>query len=251
MKTTQGYTTIDNVIRELIQNEGRTTLHRYLKYLSYIVKAYRHFQINLSKEIKTDMLRLDNKRAARYPDDLIRFTKIGLVFKDRVQVFIPDDTIALHFEKKGAVYQPNQAWVTPEELSYGFENYLTDTGQRSTVYVTAKGYNSIGYYKMNDACREIQFSADVDKCSVYVEYIANANAPCNKTYVPVVAIDMMQEAIKYYDLKYKYGENDGRTRAQWLAWDNSIMTYKGNTSDLTESGIRNILFRHTHRFFKI
>lgn len=250
MKTSQGYTTLDNVIRELILNEKRTTLHKFLWYLSYAIKAFRAFKIDDSREVKTTKLVMDYKKAVKFPEDLIQWTKIGLMWQDRVKMFIPDNTIALFHEKEGAIYQPNEPWVSRETSEIPFYNYY-DNGLRRNFILKGKGYNSIGYYRFNEACREIQFSADVDQCSVYVEYIANCSSPCNKTYVPVLAMDMIQEAIKYYDLKFSYGEQDKRTIDQLLTWERIRMSYKGRVSDLSESGLRDSLFRTTHQFFKI
>ncbi len=251
MKTEQGYTTLDILLREIIQYEQRTTLHKYLWYLSYAIKAFRAWKIDDSREVKTKKLIMDYKKAVRFPGDLIQWTKIGLMWKDRVQMFIPDESIALSFEKEGAVYQPNEPWVTKEPFQIPFYNFYNNLGERQDFRLFGKAYNSIGYYRFNEACREIQFSADVDHCSVYVEYIGNCDSPCNKTYLPVVALDMLQEAVQYYDLKYKYGEHDKRTSDQYLAWDRERLKYKGRVSDLSESGLRDSLFRNTHVFFKI
>ncbi len=251
MKTTQGYTTLDILIREIINYEQRTTLHKYLWYLSYAIKAFRAWKIDDSREVKTKQLVMDYKKAVRFPSDLIQWTKIGLMWKDRVQFFVPDESIALHFEKEGAVYQPNEPWVTKEPFQIPFYNFYNNFGERQDFRLVGKAYNSIGYYRFNEACREIQFSADVDHCAVYVEYIGNCDSPCNKTYLPVVAMDMLQEAIQYYDLKYKHGEADKRTIDQYLAWDRVRLQYKGRVSDLSESGLRDSLFRNTHVFFKI
>lgn len=251
MSTSQGYTTLDTLIREIILNEGRTTLHKYLWYLSYALKANRQFAIDDSKEFKTTKLVMDNKKSVRFPEDLIQWNKIALVFRDRTKVFVPDETIALTFNKDGAIYQPNDPWISNEELDIPFYNYSDRYGAYQNLTVHGKAYNSIGYYRMNEACREIQFSADVDKCSVYVEYVANCSSPCNKMFVPVIAMDMIQEAIKYYDLKFRFSESDKRVVDQFLTWDRERMRYKGRISDLSEGGLRNINMRNTHVFFKI
>jgi hypothetical protein len=251
MKTTQGYTTIDNLIREIILNEGRTTLHKYLWYLSYALKAHRQFAIDDSKEFKTKKLVMDNKRAVRFPDDLIQWNKIGLMFKDRVEVIVPDETIALFHEKEGSVYQPNDPWISDEVWDIPFHNYYNAEGRRQNMFLRGKAYNRVGYYRLNEACREIQFSADLDKCSVYIEYVGNCSSPCNKTFVPVIAMDMIQEAIQYYDKKFRHGEADKRTIDQFNVWDRERMRYKGRISDLSEDGLRNVNFRNTHVFFKI
>ncbi len=251
MKTEQGYTTLDNVIREILLNERRTTLHKYIWYLSYAIKSFRQFMIDESREVKTTLLIMDNKKSVKFPNDLIQWTKIGLIFKDRVKLFIPDETIALHFEKEGGVYQPNDPWVSRDALNLPFSNFYDDVRGRINLPLKGKAYNSIGYYRFNKACREIQFDAAVDKCSVYVEYIANVCGPCNKTYVPIVAMDMIQEAIQYYDRKFRFGEHDKRTIDQRLTWEASVMNYKGRVSDLSEQGLRDIIMRNTHQFFKI
>ncbi len=251
MKTTQGYTTLDNLIREIILNEGRTTLHKYLWYLSYALKAHRQFAIDDSKEFKTKKLTMDSKRAVQYPSDLIQWNKIGLMFADRVEIIVPDETIALFHEKEDAVYQANDPWVSREEWTVPFWNYYDYDNLRRNMYVRGKAYNRIGYYRFNEACREIQFSADLDKCSVYLEYVANCTSPCTKTFVPVIAMDMIQEAIHYYDNKFRYGEADKRTVDAFLTWDRERMRYKSRISDLSEDGLRNVNFRNTHVFFKI
>jgi hypothetical protein len=246
----QGYISIDSLIREILLNEGRTTLHKYLWYLSYALKSYRQFSIDDSKIVKTVKLQMDNKKAIKFPDDLVTWNKIGLMYRDRVQLFVPDETIALLFEKEGKVYKPNDPWIS-NNMDVPFEDYYDSNGNIISFSVQAKAYNSIGYYRINEACREIQFSADVMSTSVYIEYVALCASPCNKTYVPIIAMDMIQEAITYYDLKFKYGESDKRTIDQFLTWERERMRYKSRISDLSESGLRNIIFRNTHRFFKI
>lgn len=251
MKTEQGYTTLDNLIREILLNERRTTLHKYIWYLSYAIKSFRQFMIDDSREVKTTLLVMDNKKSVKFPNDLISWNKIGLIFKDRVKLFIPDETIALYHEKEAGVYQPNEPWISRDALDLPFYNYYDSARGRTILNLKGKAYNSIGYYRFNEACREIQFSADVDKCSVYVEYLANCCGPCNKTYVPIVAMDMLQEAIQYYDMKFRFGEHDKRTIDQRLTWEASRMSYKGRVSDLSEQGLRDIIMRNTHQFFKI
>jgi len=251
MKTEQGFTTLDNAIREILINEQRTTLHKYLWYLNYAIKSYRKFKIDDSKEFKTVKLVMDSKKAVKYPMDLIQWNKIGLMWRDRVDIIIPDETIAMFHEKEGSVYKSNDPWISEEEWDVRFHNYHHHSGSYSGMTLKGKAYNSAGYLRLNDACREIQFSADVDHCSVYVEYVANCDSPCNKTFIPVIAMDMLQEAIKYFDYKYRFGEQDNRTQVQWMVWDRERMTYKGRISDLSQEGLRNVRFRNTHQFFKI
>jgi len=250
MEAKQGFTTIDNLIREILINEGRTTLHKYLWYLSYAIKSYRQFKIDDSLEVKTTKLTLDPKKAAKYPNDLIQWNKIGIKFADRVAIILPDSTISLLHEKEGAVYKANDPWISNEILTAQFHDTQNLDNLDGLVF-QGKGYNSVGYYRFNDACREIQFSAELDRCSVYVEYIAMCSSPCNKTYVPIIAMDMLQEAIKFFDFKFRYGEHDRRTIAQASAWDREQMRYKGRISDLSYEGLRNVLFRNVHNFFKI
>lgn len=230
----KGYETIDSIVRSYLADQGYNTLHKYIQYLHWGLKALRIWNMDSAEEVKTVKLSMDARKAIKLPDDYINWIKVGIKVGDRIDAFVNDNSIALHHEKKPMEKpKPNEPYC-----KYRFMNYRDGNG-KFLGYVDGYGYghNGVGYFRVNEALREIQFSAEVNRCSVLLEYVSDGFNPHSETLVNMKVSQLITEYIRYSEARYKLGDSASETRARKEEYIEEQLATSGRFNSLSLEGI--------------
>lgn len=223
--------TLDQIVRSYLHKRGKTTLHGYARILNVLIDFVRKFALNHAYLDKTVELKMDTKKAVAFPTDCIKPSKIGWKTGDRVVGFEVDTTIALthDFTDDGVSptvntsYDGTQSW--PYNGTILFTNYYTNDGSAS-LKAYKLGNNGAGYYKINWAAREIQFSSDVKTdWTIYIEYKSNGFEPKTRTTIPEPFAKLAEDYIHWQLARFdkRFGEASMETQARkaafWAEYD--------------------------------
>lgn len=230
----QGYQKIDTIIRSYLADRGYNTLHRYIQFLKWGLDGLKKWQVEGAQEIKTVALKMDSKKAVRFPDDYMGYTKLGIKQGDRITAFVRDDSIETHNEEE-ITYGVNN----PSYYEYTFLNYSGTDGRKGEVKGYGKGHNGMGYFTVNELQREFQFSSEVNNCTVYLEYIGNGFNPNTETLVNTIAAESIRDFIHYCVARFdpKLGDAARETRARKITYLESVDGAKAALTNLSCEGI--------------
>jgi hypothetical protein len=230
----QGFVKLYDIIMEVLADEQRTTLHKFIWYLNYAIRGYNRLMMDVDGMAKTVCLPLEPSKVVPYPADMIGWLLLGVKVGDRIVAAIPDNRI--HREKGDERYVPRQA-------SLRFVNYYDQLEgyRRRDLWGLLHADNLVGFFKDNKDKKRFEFSADFRDDKVYLTYIGNCIDPDTETEVPVGAVDYLKAWIRYSDNRYVKGDADMETEARRISHLREDATYRTRISDLSADGILNAL----------
>lgn len=234
-------------------SKGDNTMHGFIRQLHYALKGYRELNLSLNLQPRTAYVKLDSLKRVNLNilPGFRGLTKVGIKEGDRIRTFQPDSTIVTIFDKddKGK-NQPNTEYADAIREKSGsnwfevfFYNYIDGHGVWYNLLGKGNGHNGVGYFNYDRSTGYLFFSADVDVEYVYVEYIKDVYEIGAKTMVPEAIGNYLEEYIRWWEKRRKFGDSHKETIAQAMvmkmARDDAVM----RTDDLSLDSITNILHR--------
>lgn len=74
--------TADELVREMLIEVGETTMHKYARFLQYLISGLRDFNLDVSGVPKAVLLTLNDNNTVDLPSDYIAFIRIGICGDD-------------------------------------------------------------------------------------------------------------------------------------------------------------------------
>ena len=200
---TQGYSTLDSLIREECLQMEDYNLSNYLRYLSFAKEAIRDYTLNHKEEVSVVVDVTSSIATLSFPDDMVQWSRIGTVVGDRIKELIINNKLALVHNLDGNGQPINNTAYTP---NFGLPNSSSsDTGDGYTIYNvlyegdTVYGFGNGGYlndgqFRVDKDNRRFQFSSDWTNKTIYLEYVSTGLSPTSSTMVD----ENQRKAIKLY-----------------------------------------------------
>ena len=205
----KGYMTLGEIVRSLLADEGRNTMHRFLPYLHYGISGVKDWNQDVCYEVKTKKLKLDAKLCVDYPDDYLNWVCVGAKVGDRLVAFFPDNTITSHQDRPNVPNEPfYKEWHKKAYPEYTFFNYIED--DLLTAHIAGLRYP--GYFKELRHCQQFQFSSDITEEYIYLEYISTGFEAGAKTLVSAQVEDVVKNYIRWKYASNKYGQESARAQ---------------------------------------
>lgn len=213
----KGIISIDEVVRSLIADEGRNTLHKYIWYLHYALDFVREWSIDYHTNIVTKKLKLDENKGVCFPDDYVNFNSVGVKIGDRIMAFTQDSTLTSITDGN----EPNKRFVDEYESSspysqiipYSFYNLKTKDKNDRELDVYLMGATYPGYFNIDEKRKRIQLSAEVLEDYIYLEYVTNGLKCSEMSVIPEIAYAMCKEWIRWKYAKNKFGSESARAKS--------------------------------------
>lgn len=174
---TQGYESLDNIIRDECLIQEDYGLHNYLKYLAFAKEALRDQKLDKKNEVTVVVSTTSSIATLAFPDDYLQWSRIGTIEGDRVKSFIVNNNLALYH----ATVNGSEVNNSPYQPSFGFPTY---TGTNAAYFYDLLydesgsingfgngGYLNDGQFRVDAANRRFQFSSYWTEKEVYLEYI--------------------------------------------------------------------------------
>lgn len=233
--------TLNEVIRDNIIEEGRTTLHKAEQYLALGVRAVRELNISVGGSIKTVMLTPTTYNTIAAPDDMFSWSKLGVCIGGVVyNLAMNPDMCFPHMRNDCGELQPEP--YAPYEGQFG--QYLANAGlDVGWVYWAYTSYNEfgeftgrlygqgsgmvqIGLYNYNQETREFVLTPNLQNLSIVLEYTT--------TGIDQASVPVPQEAIEPVISFINWKKSRGGERQQYEAeYHRAVSQYRLNKYSFT------------------
>lgn len=236
---TQGQTTLDNVVRSYLFDNGYNSLHRYAKSLSYAFEALTEFKWDSNEHIKTTTLTIAPNKTATLPIDYIDYSRIYYKHGDSMQLFINDNYLSLD--------------VLEAEANDSFFKDYIGTFHTKGQCVHAFGFDSGGvdsfdqrYFRIDKESNRIMFSASIDTdVTVYIEYVGSVYSVDTETLVDTDFVKAIKGYIHFKHSQRQNGEASSETQLREKRWRDDLITMSKRSMNID---IRSIVQSSMRRF---
>lgn len=217
-----GHVTLDQVVRSLIADEG-STLHYWLPYMHQALQGEQEWRMDFGVEILTKELVVNSDLSVDYPDDLLKWSKLGVLIGDRLVSFTPDRTLLNKPECLNEPRKPFSSVYQDEVREYHeFINFYQGSIGRASYY----GAKMPGYFVDDSANRRFILSDEIKAKTIYLEYTPNGFKSGSETFVDERAVTLLKNWIlwNYYKKHRRYGPESAKARA----WEMEYYKEKDN-----------------------
>jgi hypothetical protein len=239
MDATQGFTTIDSIVRDECLAQDDLGLHNYMKYLSFAKEGLRDFSLDKKNQVKVIVGQTSNLATLPFPSDYVNWSKIGTVEGDRVKTLIVNHKLALAHGNDECGEPVNNSPYTPNYASpvaggigtvfnnaYLFFNMTYDTS--TSIYGFGNGgYLNDGQFRVDSANRRFQFSSDWTGKNIYLEYVGTGLNPTGQTVVDENTRKCIKLYIRWQALETnKTASMAEKMRAEQQYWNENYVASK-------------------------
>lgn len=225
---TQGFETLDNIVKEECFIQGDDGLHNYHKYLIFAKEALRDQMLDKKNEVTVLVATTTNISTLAFPDDYLQWSRIGTREGDRVKNFIVNNNLGLYHdtvngsEVNNSPYQPSFGSLSGV---YSCEPYYNVSG---SIYGFGNGgYLNDGQFRVDYANRRFQFSSNYSETEVYLEYVGTGLNPSAATVVDGNTSKTIKRYIRWQALETSKTASMGeKQRAEQQYWNENLTATK-------------------------
>ena len=179
------FVTLDEVIQSLLVDEGKSSEHDYLRYFNIGLRGLKELSFDVSRNIKTIELELNEVSAVTLPPDYIKYTKIATSDSSGGLHTLGRDT-NMTLLTGSTRTTSNSDSIDPPIFSFGLW----------TRYGEGGGNNINGYYRENFDNKTIEFSDMGAGTTVILEYISDGSTGLSGDEIKIHAF--ASEALSSY-----------------------------------------------------
>lgn len=247
MEETQGYCTIDQLVRDECLAQNDLNLSHYLRFLSFALEGLRDWSLDKGSDLKVVLLQTSKIATLPFPADYVKWSRIGTVEGDRIKGFVINNKLALSHQLDDCGQPINNSPYKPKftlpGVSVGISGFPSifgspfyflnlDTSGAINGFGNG-GYLNDGQFRVDEANRRFQFSSHYTDKPVYLEYAGTGLNPTGQTVVSENA----RKAIKLY-IRWQAAETNknesmnAKMRAEEQYWKENLTATKRITVDL-------------------
>jgi hypothetical protein len=167
------YTTLDEVVRDVLISEGKTTEHDFQRYYHIGIQGLKELSFDILQEVRSVEIEVDeNTHSIELPIDYINYTKIGVCKGGRVAWLALDKSLCLPDSNEYTARLDGNSSATSASSkslsSYSDSDLLSSKGG---IFGAGGGQNSNGYYRVDKENGVIYFSSNIG--TIHLEYISD------------------------------------------------------------------------------
>lgn len=232
--------TLDTVVRNVLVQMEESSLRRYQTLLQYAIRGLRELTLNAgnSQGLKIKHLPMLPNKAVNLPSDYVKYTKIGICVNGRVVVLGLDESLCLNnnYSECGdplevAMSNIDNASYAPFSFGFPFAGYYQNNQYVNAVFGMGGGFNSRGYFRINNDMNQIQFSSEVGALEIVLEYISDGMNPDGSAIIPIEAVEYL---IAFVFWKMKEAQSSS-TESEIMRWRNETMIKFKNCKHIVNS----------------
>lgn len=230
---TQGYESLNNIIRDECLAQDDYNLSNYLKYLSFAKEALRDWSLDKKNEVKVVVATTSSIATLAFPDDYLQWSRIGTLEGDRVKNFIVNNHLALYHateddvEVNNSPYQPNFESPISSGVNTAYCYNLLYNPSGSIYGFGNGGYLNDGQFRVDAANRRFQFSSNWTDTEVYLEYVGTGLNPTAATVVDGNTSKTIKLYIRWQALETSKTASMGeKQRAEQQYWNENFTASK-------------------------
>lgn len=220
------YLTLDNIVKNVIVQLEESSLRRYQTYLAYAIRGYRFWNVNGISTTKIVSLPMLANKAVNLPSDYVKYLKVGICVNGRIITLGLDESLCIgeNYNECGDPLEiamanldnPDYSWFG---YGYQFMGYFQNGQYVDSMFGAGGGFNSRGYFRVNPATNQIQFTSNVPSATIVLEYTSDGIEPDGSAIIPVQAQEFM---INWIHWKRKEADVSS-TESEIARWERSTM----------------------------
>jgi hypothetical protein len=248
---TQGFETLNNIVREECLIQDDLNLSNYLKYLTFAKEAIRDLKLDRKNEPTVLVATTTSIATLAFPDDYLQWSRIGTIEGDRVKTFIVNNNLALHQtgdDDNYSAYQPSYGAPIAGGSAYSYNLLYNSSG---SIYGFGNGgYLNDGQFRVDTTNRRFQFSSDYTETEVYLEYIGTGLNPDGATVVDGNTSKTIKRYIRWQAIETsRTASLAEKMRAEQQYWSENITSSKRAIVSLDKIlGIAREAYKTTNRY---
>jgi hypothetical protein len=172
---TNGITTLQTIVYEVMNDLGKTQMHDFKRYLQWAIRGYKKLNMFHLNTVETFTSSVSEINTVNLPDDFINYTRIGYVKGNVIYTLSRNDDLLLTF----STVDGNE--VVGESMKDN-QNIL------NAVWLAApQQVFNIGFYRLDRANNRIVLQGNLSDFTIVVEYISSGISLNGQTYIPEIA----------------------------------------------------------------
>ncbi len=210
-------TTLDYVVKNVLVQMGDNSLNHYQSLLQYAIRGFRRLNLFATTTTKTVYLNMSPSKTVPLPTDYVKYTKIGMCCNGHVILLGLDDSICTG-NKVNECGDPlpivvnklqQDASLSTDLFSFFFPflDFFRNGQYIGGVYGLGGGMNSRGYYKIDTANNQIQFSSETPSLPILLEYISDGLSPDGSASIPIEAVECLIAFVHWQRLQFDRNAN--------------------------------------------
>lgn len=234
---TQGFESLDGIVRDECLIQEDYNLSNYLKYLAFAKEALRDHKLDKKSEVTVLVSTTSSIATLAFPTDYLQWSRIGTIKGDRVKSFIVNNKLALyHATVAGVVvnnapYEPSFGFPVSDGAAYFYDLLYSDTG--SINGFGNGGYLNDGEFRVDTTNRRFQFSSDYADTEVYLEYVGTGLHPTAATVVDGNTSKTIKRYIRWQAIETsRTASMAEKQRAEQQYWNENLTATKRATVNL-------------------
>lgn len=194
--------TLGYIVNSVLNRTGNYDDRKYVRYLQFAIDSLREINIlHSDMGIQVAYLDMSDTRTIDYPQDYVKYTKVGILIGNRVWTLSVNDDIALPREEECGL--PINDWpnvpdaILPTLGGYRFAPHWRLNSYVGGLYGIGGGVN-IGYFREDTQRRQFVFSNSIPGKQIVLEYISNGIS--GATVVPDQWVNAIIQGVLFYDV---------------------------------------------------
>lgn len=193
-----GFITLEHIVRSIQLRDNSFDESQYFRMLETVIAAYMDLGLFLDKHTyKVAYLTMDSANRVRFPKDFLEYSLIGINIHGRLYTLTYDESILPPNEEKcgedvAHLYANPGVWLPSS--GYEYIDHYYNGRHVSGLYALGGGFNR-AYYNIQG--NMIQFSSQIDKGEVVIQYKATNVVPGEETMVPRRALEYLVAKVRW------------------------------------------------------
>ena len=184
-------TTLEEVIKSLLIQQGENTEHKYMQYLDIAIRGLKELTFDILQQVKTETLTVNDNLTVDLPCDYVNYTRIGICRPHgRIETLGYDEYLCIQSKIDCCGASDAHDFSETTSVSGGNSRNGELTGG---WYGLGGGYRN-GYYRIDRERNQIALSSELSGGSIVLEYISDGSNVDGAMKVNALA----EEALRAY-----------------------------------------------------
>lgn len=189
------YTSLDNIVKQVLLDIGENTEHKYMRFLQWAIRGLKEFHYDVLNEPKTVVFKtINDNHTIDMPADYVNWSKVGVIRGGKIFTLQQNATFPFPRLKDDCGVEINDfASVTclaaeqtqkvtgPWTIFFNYRN-----GRNlGNLFGLGGGFNPFGYFRVDKEMNQIAFTSEVPNGPIVLEYVHNGINPDGSAKVHV------------------------------------------------------------------
>lgn len=214
------------------------TTHRKQKYLQLAIMAYRELKFRAHTNVEVAYITPNAVMNAPLPKDYAYYTKVGINYGGTILNLSVNQDIVIEnrFDECGDQYSSALSDLTSADADvcladrfnggFYYAPHWRNGQYVGEMYGAGGGFNDLGYFKVNPELNLIQFSPEVPRTEIVLEYASDASSVNGATLVPTIVVNTIVDYVFWMIAKYDNSVPLSVKNDKWGNYNGEFQKYK-------------------------